>query len=289
MNRRDFFKAAGLIGSSMALGTSLHAEEKRGGSTANAAADDEFVGVLVDTTRCIGCHSCEIACAEAHNLPAPDLSDEALAQTRDTSTTQYTVVNKFETDVGEVFVKKQCMHCDEPACATGCLTKALLKTEEGPVIYRPNKCMGCRFCMVNCPFDIPKFEYDKAIPSIQKCDMCWERQQEGKEPACVEVCPADALQFGKKSELLEIARSRIYAEPDKYVHQIYGEHEAGGTGWLYLSAVPFDQLGFRTDLETTPYPEFTKDFLYGVPIVLTLWPAFLLAVSNATKREDEGE
>ena len=126
--------------------------------------------------------------------------------------------------------------------------------------------MGCRYCMVSCPFNIPKFEYDEWNPKIHKCDMCAERVSRGEKPACVEACPTDALMFGMKRDLMEVARVRIYNHPPKrYVRKIYGEHEVGGTGWLYLSAVPFEQLGFRTDLGTIPYPEYTRDFLYGVP------------------------
>ena len=130
---------------------------------------------------------------------------------------------------GPVNVKSQCMHCLQPACAAACLTKAMVKTSEGPVVWRSDKCMGCRFCMISCPFDIPKFEYHSANPRIQKCRMCWDRLAEGEVPACVENCPAKCTVFGKRSELLDLARARIYAEPDKYVHHIYGEHEAGGT------------------------------------------------------------
>ncbi len=117
--------------------------------------------------------------------------------------------------------------------------------------------------------------------------MCFERLQEGEEPACVSECPEGALVFGKKRDLLDEAKSRIYNNPDNYVHQIYGEDVVGGTGYLYLAAVPFEKLGFRTDLGDTPYPEYTKNFLYSVPIVLTLWPAFLLALNNATKKDDD--
>jgi hypothetical protein len=141
--------------------------------------------------------------------------------------------------------------------------------------------------MLSCPFDIPKFEYDSPTPRIRKCTMCWQRLESGEQPACVEECPAEALVFGKRSELLEIARERIYTEPEDYVHDIYGEHEVGGTGWLYLAGVPFEQLGFKTTLATTPYPEFTKDFLYGVPVVLALWPMFLLGLSNARNTREE--
>jgi ferredoxin len=162
----------------------------------------------------------------------------------------------------------------------------MYKTQEGPVIWRSGKCMGCRFCMVSCPFDVPKFEYNERNPEIQKCNMCWDRLESGGKPACVEACPADALVFGMKRELMEIARLQIYSQPSRYVHHIYGEYEVGGTDWLYLAAVPFAQLGFRTDLGTTPYPEYTRDFLYTVPVVLFGLPAFLLGLHLLADKEE---
>ena len=279
MNRRDFLKTAGIAGATLTAG-SARAEEP--------VAPVEFAGVLVDTTRCIGCRACERACSEEHGLPVPNIEDDnALTAERQTSDTQWTIVNRYETSKGEVFVKKQCLHCWQPACAAACLTNAMYKTENGPVIWRPSKCMGCRFCMVSCPFDIPKFEYHEWNPKIQKCTMCFERLQEGKRPACVQSCPTDALMFGMKRDLMEIARVRIYNHPDRYVHKIYGEHEVGGTGWLYLSAVPFDEIGFRADLGTTPYPEYTRDFLYGVPLVLFGLPALLLGLNLLAGNEEE--
>lgn len=246
------------------------------------------MGVLVDTTRCIGCRSCERACSEAHDLFVPDIeNDLALENERQTSEKQWTVVNRYETEKGQVFVKRQCLHCWQPACAAACLTNAMYKTKDGPVIWRSDKCMGCRFCMVSCPFNIPKFEYHEWNPKIQKCNMCWERLQQGKKPACIAACPTDALMFGMKRDLMEVARVRVYHHPTKYVHQIYGEHEVGGTGWLYLSAVPFEQLGFRTDLGTTPYPEYTRDFLYAVPVILFGFPALLRGLSFLTDNKEE--
>ena len=280
MDRRGFIKTLGVMGAS-ALPVSTKAE--------NAGDEKEFVGVLVDTTRCVGCQACTEACAEAWDLPEPDLDAIDGDEIRNTSTEQWTLVNRFDVDDEEIFVKKQCMHCNQPACAAACPTKALYKTEEGPVIWREDKCMGCRFCMVSCPFEIPKFEYDKAIPKIQKCRMCFEKLQEGEQPACVEACPEEALMFGTRRELIEESNTRIYNNPDDYVHHIYGEHEVGGTGYMYLASVPFEKLGFRTDLGTTPYPEYTKNFLYGVPLILTLWPPLLLALNKATKRDDESE
>jgi len=281
MDRRTFLKLTAAVS-----GTSL-----AGCASAEAATThdpDEAFAVLSDLSWCAGCRECELACAEAAGLPEPDWDEATVDEVvRKTSETQLTVVNRFETDVGEVYVKRQCMHCSTPACAAACLTKALHKIDEGPVIWRASKCLGCRYCMMACPFDVPKFEFDSAVPKIQKCRMCFERLREGEVPACVENCPAEALTFGKRGELLEVARQRIYQNPGDYVSHIYGEHEAGGTNWLYISPVPFDQVGFRTDLETTAYPELTRDFLTSVPIVLTLWPAFLLALRQATRPEGE--
>ena len=282
MNRRNFFKVTGAAGAALAS-RDAKAQE------IDPKEQEEFVGVLVDTTRCIGCRSCEMACGEAHGLTIPDVeNDGALETVRNTSDKQWTVVNRFDTDTGDVYVKKQCMHCWQPACTSLKLTNAMLKTDTGPVIWRSNKCMGCRFCMVSCPFDIPKFEYNTWNPKIQKCNMCFDRLEQGKQPACVQACPTDALMFGTKRELMEIARVRIYNHPSKYVHQVYGEHVVGGTGWLYLSAAPFEQIGFRTDLGTTPYPEYTKNFLYAVPVVFFGVPAFLLGLSLLAEKSDLG-
>ncbi len=279
LNRRSFLKFLGVAGVGVVEGD-LAAQQP-------TPAYQEPVGVLVDTTRCIGCRTCEFACAEANGLLAPDADRRVLDEERRTSETQWTVVNRYDTDAGRIFVKRQCMHCIQPACASACLTKAMHKTSEGPVVWREGKCMGCRFCMISCPFDMPKFEYHSPVPKIQKCGLCWERLQEGAQPACVQNCPMKALSFGRRRDLIDEARQRIQENPDKYINQIYGEHDVGGTSWLYLSAVPFEQLGFRTDLGSVAYPEFTEGFLYSVPVVLTLVPAFLLAVSNATKRPSE--
>ena len=281
MNRRGFLKTCGVAGA-VALGASRE-------SSASEGPGVEGFAVLVDTTRCVGCRTCEHACAAAHGLPEPDADDAVMTAERKPTTSQWSVVTRRQTDAGEVFVKRQCMHCVQPACASACLTRALKKTEDGPVIWREDKCMGCRFCMISCPFDAPKFDYDRAVPSIHKCQMCHERLVEGGIPACVENCPAEALAFGRRSEMLAEARRRIVQNPGTYVDHVYGEREVGGTGYLYLSAVPFEQLGFRTDLGETAYPRLTEDFLYGVPIVLTLWPPFLLALSQATKRDEPAE
>lgn len=279
MDRRDFLKSVGVAGATTLFGRKLNAAESE--------KKKEFYGILVDSTRCVGCETCMEVCAEAHGLPAPgEYEEDISAGRRRTSDKNWTVVNAYNVDGEEIYVKTQCMHCSQPACASACLVKAMEKTKEGPVVWHEDRCMGCRFCMISCPFDIPKFEYHSAVPKIQKCTMCWDRLEEGKQPACVENCPAEALTFGTRRELLEIARSRICAEPDRYVHHIYGEHEAGGTGYMYLAGVPFEKIGFDKNIASTPYPELSKTFLYSVPVVLLLWPAFLLALNQATKREE---
>ncbi len=284
MNRRSFLKALG-TGIAGVAGNSLI---RPGKALAEKVQADgiEFFGVLVDTNRCIGCRRCEKGCAEANNLWVPDISDASVFDTvRKTSEKQWTVVNRFETNKGAVFVKKQCMHCDLPGCASACLVKAMEKTETGPVVWNTN-CIGCRYCLVSCPFDIPKFAHHEAFPNLQKCIFCAERLKEGKLPGCVEACPSEALIFGAKKDILQEANRRIYQDPGKYVPHVFGQQEAGGTGWLYLSAVPFDQIGFRTDLGTTPYPEYTKAWLYSVPIILLALPPLMLGISQATKKRD---
>lgn len=254
--------------------------------SAEAAVSDTSVGLLIDETRCVGCRMCEGACAEAHGLPKPIPGGESVFEKLRTPTeSQLTVVNRYKTATDEFFAKKQCMHCAQPACVAACLTKAMHKTKEGPVLWDESKCMGCRYCMLACPFDMPKFEYHQAVPKIRKCNLCWDRIQAGKQPACAEICPAEAILFGKRNDLIEAARKRIYEQPDAYSHSLYGEHEVGGTGCLYLSPVPIENLGFKTTLGSTPYPEYTKQFLYSVPVILILAPAMLLTLSKAAESE----
>lgn len=285
MDRRSFLKTVGAVG--VASGTALAGSESR--AAGSPAATQEFSGVLVDTTRCVGCRTCEESCAEANKLPDPNTGDDSVLEGfRETSPSNWSVINRFKTSKGEVFAKKQCMHCNQPACATACLVKAMLKTPEGPVIWRGDKCMGCRFCMVSCPFDVPKFEFDSANPRILKCVMCHKRLAKGEPPACAENCPEEAVVAGKRRALLREARQRILKHPKRYVDHIYGEHEAGGTGYLYLSGVPFEQLRMRGDLGTVAYPALTKEFLYSVPVVFTVLPALLLGLSKAAERREKG-
>jgi len=285
IDRRNFFKAIGIAGITLTVGKSL-------GATSPKSNEIEFRGMLYDATRCAGCQECERACAKAHNLPEP-VDEVKVDVLRKTSEFQRCVINNYTTSKGEVFVRNQCMHCNEPACAAACLTQAMYKTKEGPVIWRGDKCMGCRYCMVSCPFDVPKFEFHSANPKIQKCDMCYDRIIKGQKPSCAEACPAEALIFGTRRELLAEARKRVAENPKDYNDQIYGENVAGGTGYLYLSSAPFNEVGFNTKLQNTSYPALSKGFLYSVPSVFVLLPPLLLGIHEATKnnhpKEEENE
>jgi Fe-S-cluster-containing dehydrogenase component len=270
--------------------------------TASASAEHftgnpDRLGVLVDTTLCIGlnCRRCEIACAKENNLPpiekAPE-DESVFLEKRRTSAERFTIVNRYENpDLSKppVYVKKQCMHCDEPACASACLVGAFTKTPEGAVMYDASVCIGCRYCMVACPFNIPAYEYDQPLhPRVRKCTLCFaSRLKEGRRPACVEACPREVMTFGKRSELIDLAHQKIASHPDRYVNHVYGEREVGGTSYMYLSPVPFDSLDMRTDLGETPYPELTRSYLSAAPLVLALWPVFFTGMFMFTKRRDE--
>lgn len=268
------------------------------GRKASAATTHHFEGypdsmaVLHDITLCIGCRRCEGACNTVNDLPAPEVpfTDlNVLANQRRTTSKDYTVVNqKPGNGSGAVFVKKQCNHCLEPACASACFVTAFTKTREGAVVYDASVCVGCRYCMVACPFEIPTYEYDSAFsPRVMKCTMCHPRVVEGKLPGCVESCPTEALIFGKRDDLLKIARQRITRRPDKYVDHVYGEREMGGTSWLYLSGVPFETIGMRMDLGVTPAPELTAGALGAVPMVVGIWPVLLTGIYAMNKRKDK--
>jgi Fe-S-cluster-containing dehydrogenase component len=257
------------------------------GTSAEPASSDA-AGMLVDTTRCVGCRGCEAACAETNGNPPPAESDEVLSKRRETTETAFTVVNRVE-GVESRFAKKQCMHCISPACASACPVRAMNKQAEGPVTYDPSICLGCRYCMIACPFDVPKYEYDSNTPRVRKCTFCADRQAKGLKPACAEVCPSGALTFGRRDELLELAKTRIYTNPTRYVHHVYGEHEAGGTSWLYIGDFELDKLALRTGTPEKEVPSLVAGALGAPPFVMTLWPPLLMGVYMFSKKRDNGE
>ena len=295
INRRVFLQG-GLAGAAAA--TVSLARPSQG---ATFEGYPESLGVLVDLSRCVGCRSCEAACNQEQHLPAPEkpfndfsVFDELEhGQKRRTDETRYTVVNRYEIPGREhpLFRKIQCNHCQEPACLTSCFVNAYTKTPEGAVIYNPDVCVGCRTCMIACPFYIPTFRYTSAFhPRIMKCVFCYDtRLAKGLPPACVEACPQEALTFGRRTDLLEVGRQRIRENAGAYVDHIYGEHEAGGTAWMYLSPAPFEQVGFDTSVPKEPILNFVKDFLSIVPMVLAIWPALFAGFHLLAKRKEKKE
>jgi formate dehydrogenase beta subunit len=278
LNRRDFFKCVTIAGAAVAgSGPTAQAWQSR--------APSDSVGCLVDLTRCIGCRKCEEACNRVNNLPAPDRSFEdytVLDRERRPDERTYTVINRYTSGLIDernqlvpTFVKLQCMHCQDPACASACITGALSKKENGTVFYNVNKCIGCRYCMVACPFEIPAYEYhDPITPRVMKCTFCYERVlSEDKLPGCAQICPVEAITFGRRNDLLKVAHNRIKKNPGKYIFHIYGENEVGGTSWMYLSAVPFEKLGFNA-LPDKPMPKLAETIQHN--LFAYLWSPIVL-------------
>jgi Fe-S-cluster-containing dehydrogenase component len=270
INRRHFLKLSGALAAAPLAGKKKTAQA----SKLPARSVDSY-GCLVDTTLCVGCRKCEQACNERHHLPKPEESFEELTvleNERRMDETSYTVVNKYyPQQIGSLtwrnrptFVKFQCMHCNDPSCVSACIVGALTKQPNGAVIYDPQKCIGCRYCMVACPFQVPAYEYYNALtPQVRKCTFCFNYIKDGGLPACAQVCPREVITFGKKSELLRLARWKIKNNPGKYVDHIYGEHEVGGTSWMYLAAEPFERIGFPK-LGTKAPPRLTEAIQHGL-------------------------
>lgn len=247
--------------------------------------------VLYDANKCIGCRGCQVACKAWNDLQAESTVNQGTYENPpQLSARTWTKIRFTEVkDNGKfhwVFTKVQCMHCEYPACAAACLVGALQKTPEGPVVYDDRKCIGCRYCMVACPFGIPTFEWDEPLPWIRKCTSCVDRLNEGLEPACVKTCPTGALKLGEREELITEGRKRITATPDKYVDHIYGEKEIGGTCRLYLSPVPFEKLGFPT-LGSEPVTVNVERAVGAVLPVLMLVAATMTGFYWLTKRRQK--
>lgn len=255
-------------------------------------APENSKAILVDITKCIGCDACTVACKmwndiefkEIRRFHAEDREKIKLDAYHWTSIS----LHKVEKD-GKIvwrYAKHQCLHCDIPACAVACFATALKKYPNGPVVFYPNLCVGCRYCMLACPFDKVKYEWYEPFPWIAKCHMCPTRIAEGQAPACVSVCPTNVMTLGDKDEILALARKTIESD-DKYVKHIYGEKEVGGTAWLYISDVPFEKLGFRTDVTTKPMTYYSYGFQKYTKHAMVGWGMLLTALYLYTKRREK--
>jgi formate dehydrogenase iron-sulfur subunit len=231
--------------------------------------------LLIDISQCIGCNACQAGCKAENKLPEGD--EKAL------SLTAFTALSEHD---GK-FVRHLCQHCDVPTCVSACPVAALSKLPEGPVLYDKEKCIGCRYCMQACPFHVPRYEWRSTKPGIQKCTFCAPRITKGLPTACAEACPTGATKFGDRDALLVEAAARIEAEPSKYVARIYGKDDVGGTSILYISPVPFEQLGFDTKLGKTPMPLLTMNALSKVPNVVTVGGVMLAGIWWITNRRSE--
>lgn len=237
--------------------------------------------ILYDSTICIDCKLCEKACARQNNLPY----DEEIAAEQKLSAHKLTVVLDKADD--DHYMRHFCMNCVDPACASVCPVAALRKTTLGPVTYDAARCIGCRYCMLACPFEVPKYEWNKLLPRVRKCDMCANRVAEGRPTACAEVCPTGATKFGEREALIAEAKERIVKNPSQYVHHIYGESEGGGTSVLLLSSVSFERFAYRSDLGNQPLPQLTYRVLSRIPDLVTVGGILLGGIWWITKRREE--
>lgn len=298
-SRRNFLKTLGTATAAVS-GISMLNPSRLTAAQENVLSKDRM-GVLLDTTACIGCRKCEWACKKAHNMPVGDVKDyednSVFNRERRPDHSALTVVNRY-VDTGDskppVNVKVQCMHCDRPACVSACIVGAFSKKENGAVIWDDSKCIGCRYCMVACPFQIPAFDYHKAIePEITKCDFCYARTTEGKLPACVEICPMEVMVYGKRTDLLSVAHHKIETYPDRYYNHVLGEFEVGGTSWMYLASKEFEKLHFPK-LGESPAPGVSESIQHGIfayfvpPIALYALLGGIMWINKNT-RKNEGE
>ncbi|MCK9418228.1 MAG: 4Fe-4S dicluster domain-containing protein [Nitrospirae bacterium] len=227
--------------------------------------------VLVDLTRCIGCRSCQVACKSWNERSVKKTVNQGVyTNPPKLNSDTYTRIEFLEGASGQApawhFIKDQCMHCDDPACVSACPVGAFKKLPNGPVNYDYDKCIGCRYCMIACPFQVPKYEWEKRIfPWVRKCTFCSDRQADNLTPACIKICPTKTMFFGNKEEVLAEAKKRLAEHPGKYVNYVYGEKEAGGTSWMYIAAVPFEQLGFNMNIPAKKLPENTWAMLREIP------------------------
>lgn len=272
------------------------AGHEAGASSAHPEASPSAVGMLYDTTKCIGCKACVVACADANDLAPDTAAANGLWQMPEDLNAQTKNIIKLHRDEDSgvsSYVKRQCMHCLDPACVTGCPFSALTKDKEsGIVSWNGAQCIGCRYCEVACPFEVPKFEWAKFNPKVVKCELCEHRLDERGEPACTEVCPTEAVIYGERADLLEMAKARLQDQPERYVQHVYGEHEAGGTQVLYLSHVPFQDIGLPK-LSTTSlgwYGSWVHELLYQwllLPLVIYTGLAWVMT-NRWREHEEEG-
>ncbi len=318
LKRRDFLKVTAGSGLLMATGgpaTALARSEKK-------ALPPEAVGILYDSTLCIGCQACMSGCKEANNMPLesqdpsgrwdnpPDLSASTLNIIKRYADGKASVKDQ-ELD-GYAFIKRQCLHCTDPACVSACPVSALRKDpRNGVVSYNKDACIGCRYCQIACPFNVPKFQWHSTTPEIVKCQLCDHLMKKGKYANCCAACPTGASLFGPVEDLLAEAKRRLRLEPGvdadfplnnigfgpprttshqvgRYVQRLYGENEVGGTQVMFLAGVPFTKLGLP-ELPDETFVSLADGIQYAIYKGMAYPLVLLGALVYMIRRGDTGD
>lgn len=314
IKRRDFLK--GLAGSAV---LAMAPPAIAGSLEKNRLPD--AVGILYDSTLCVGCQVCMVACKRANNMP-PEFegSQQRWDNPADLSAKTLNIIKKYENGIrktkdteidGYAFVKRHCMHCVDPACVSACPASAMTKDSgTGIVMYNKAACIGCRYCQVACPFNIPKFEWDDPFPKIVKCQLCNHLLAKGQIPACCSECPTGASLFGPVKDLateaerrLNMAAGKHYEFPvsemssakiqvhnaKKYTPHVYGKNEGGGTQVFMLSGVSFNKLGLPMlpDRSYTAIAENIQHTLYkGLMLPIIAFGGLIYLVRRTEKKKE---
>jgi Fe-S-cluster-containing dehydrogenase component len=323
MKRRDFLKAS--VAASAATALISGKAEARG----NLEPAPEAVGMLYDSTLCVGCKACVAMCKYVNGMPPTQMGEDVQYDSaRDLSHETLNVIKVYkdgdnsvkdrEAD-GYAFEKRSCMHCVDPGCVSVCPVTALRRHPlTGIVTYHAEACIGCRTCMTGCPYNVPQFDYHNTFGEIHKCQMCnqkgVERIDKGMMTGCAEACPTGATLFGSRTALLEEAKRRLTLKPgetyryprgdvrnpysfhDKkvpeYQQHVWGEKEAGGTNVMHISSIPFDKLGMPAIPERS-YASISETVQHTLYQYMAL-PAVVLGaltwrVKQTTDNDEGGE
>ena len=234
-------------------------------------------GFLIDASRCIDCRACLVACSVENNVPM----EHTRIWINETGVMgQFPALERYSAPF-------HCMHCVDPSCVSACTVGALQQDEDGIVVYDDQRCIGCRYCMYACPFQVPHFEWEKRLALIVKCDLCVNRLTEEQQPACAATCPTQAIQFGGREEMLKLAHTRIEQQPERYIDHVYGEYENGGTSTFYISPVPFEELGFPAAEPSESPAHFNRLVTHGTPTVAAGVALGMTSIYLTLKRQVE--
>jgi len=242
--------------------------------------------ILTDVTKCIGCEECVVACKTTNDTAPQDQPWQWQEKATDLSSSRWTTIQRTQENR---HVRVHCRHCIDPGCAAACPVGALKVSDEGAVTYNPSICLGCRYCMMACPFRMTRYEWESANPRVRKCILCYDNLQADKlqQPACTAACPTGATIFGERDELLAEARQRIQKNSDRYLDHIWGEHEVGGTSVMYISDVDLVTAGWPGSLSEHAVPELAVQVLQTVPATFLTVGAAMTGIQWVIRRRQK--